>query len=139
MQVLAEDRWEDYEWRHDGERFAYWRDGFSWIERPELDPLGIAAQEYQTSMTTIPDRSSDLSFYLKMAAPLPQNAARNDPRAQQLEQTGEDSDCADGSGSESTGTCVEDMPVQTMLPKEASKVGLKSGRDEGKVDFVVPV
>lgn len=71
MQCLAEDRWEDYEWRHDGERYAYWHDGFSWIEKPELDPLGVGAREYLKTMSTIPDRSSDLSFYLTNTRPLP--------------------------------------------------------------------
>lgn len=137
MQVLAENRWEDYEWRHDGERFAYWQDGFSWIERPELDPLGIAAQEYTTSMTTIPDRSSDLSFYLKPAPPLAQDSARSNIESRGLQQPEEDCDCADGTKSDSTGTCVEDA-VQTMLPREASKA-MKLGQDEEQIDFVVPV
>ncbi|KAH6696838.1 hypothetical protein F5X68DRAFT_219307 [Plectosphaerella plurivora] len=137
MQVLAEDRWEDYEWRHDGERFAYWQDGFSWIERPELDPLGIAAQEYATSMTTIPDRSSDLSFYLKPAAPLAQDATQGTLGPQRLEQPDEDCDCADGTKSDSSGTCVDDA-VQTMLPGEASKA-IKTDQDQERMEFVVPV
>ncbi|KAJ3951753.1 hypothetical protein N0V92_011828 [Colletotrichum tropicale] len=68
---LAEDRWEDYEWRFDGNRYAYWGNGFSWIEKPELDPIGIDEREYSKTMTTIAERSSDLSFYLGKADPLP--------------------------------------------------------------------
>ncbi|KAI8220717.1 FAD-binding monooxygenase moxY [Colletotrichum sp. SAR 10_86] len=71
MQSLAEDRWEDYEWRFDGNRYAYWGNGFSWIEQPALDPLGIEEREYSKTMTTIAQRSSDLSFYLGKADPLP--------------------------------------------------------------------
>ncbi|KAF4888038.1 FAD-binding monooxygenase moxY [Colletotrichum fructicola] len=71
MQSLAEDRWEDYEWRFDGNRYAYWGNGFSWIEKPELDPIGIDEREYSKTMTTIAQRSSDLSFYLGKADPLP--------------------------------------------------------------------
>ncbi|KAH0430163.1 hypothetical protein CcaCcLH18_05867 [Colletotrichum camelliae] len=71
MQSLAEDRWEDYEWRFDGNRYAYWGNGFSWIEKPQLDPLGIEEREYSKTMTTIAERSSDLSFYLGKADPLP--------------------------------------------------------------------
>ncbi|KAF4810222.1 FAD-binding monooxygenase moxY [Colletotrichum siamense] len=71
MQSLAEDRWEDYEWRFDGNRYAYWGNGFSWIEKPELDPIGIDEREYSKTMTTIAERSSDLSFYLGKADPLP--------------------------------------------------------------------
>ncbi|KAJ0337008.1 hypothetical protein KNSL1_013070 [Colletotrichum chrysophilum] len=71
MQSLAEDRWEDYQWRFDGNRYAYWGNGFSWIEKPELDPIGIDEREYSKTMTTIAERSSDLSFYLGKADPLP--------------------------------------------------------------------
>ncbi|KAH9225325.1 hypothetical protein K456DRAFT_1732009 [Colletotrichum gloeosporioides 23] len=71
MQSLAEDRWEDYEWRFDGNRYAYWGNGFSWIEKPELDPIGIDEREYSKTMITIAERSSDLSFYLGKADPLP--------------------------------------------------------------------
>ncbi|OHE98473.1 hypothetical protein CORC01_06264 [Colletotrichum orchidophilum] len=86
MQCLAEDRWEDYEWRYDRERYSYWRDGFSWIEQPEKDPLGIEQREYATCMTTIPHRSSDLSFYLQKAEPLPPGVIAFIPHAHEQKQ-----------------------------------------------------
>ncbi|KAG8412573.1 hypothetical protein J3458_014283 [Metarhizium acridum] len=64
MQCLAEDRWEDYEWRYDKERFAYWKNGFSWIERPEMDQIGLQAQRSMETMTTLPRSTSDLAFYI---------------------------------------------------------------------------
>ncbi|KAK2612535.1 hypothetical protein QQS21_001473 [Conoideocrella luteorostrata] len=64
MQCLAEDRWEDYEWRYDRERFAYWNKGFSWIERPEMDEIGLQSQRSFEMMTTLPAASSDLAFYI---------------------------------------------------------------------------
>lgn len=64
MQCLAEDRWEDYEWRYNKERFAYWNQGFSWIERPEMDQIGLQAQRSMETMTTLPALSSDLAFYI---------------------------------------------------------------------------
>ncbi|KAL4969944.1 flavin-containing monooxygenase [Aspergillus stella-maris] len=65
MQVLAEDRWEDYEWvYHKGEnRFKYFREGFSWIERTRQDGLGMEISRLRGA-STVPDPSSDLSFYL---------------------------------------------------------------------------
>ncbi|KAK1659954.1 hypothetical protein BDP55DRAFT_732822 [Colletotrichum godetiae] len=86
MQCLAEDRWEDYEWRYDRERYSYWREGFSWIEQPEKDPLGIEQREYATSMTTIANRSSDLSFYLQKAESLPPGAVAFVPQAHEQRQ-----------------------------------------------------
>lgn len=71
MQCLAEDRWEDYYWQYETERFAYWGPGISWIENRELDPLGLQIMEYHSNMTTIPDRDSDLSFYLQKSDPIP--------------------------------------------------------------------
>lgn len=73
MQCLAEDRWEDYEWRYERQRYSYWGKGFSWIERPGLDPLGLEAREYGRTMSTIADRESDLSFYLTKSEPLPKD------------------------------------------------------------------
>nr|AFO67568.1 putative FAD-containing monooxygenase [Epichloe inebrians] len=35
MQVLAEDRWEDYNWVYKRPRYDYWCNGLSWIEDPE--------------------------------------------------------------------------------------------------------
>ncbi|KXH25723.1 hypothetical protein CSAL01_04915 [Colletotrichum salicis] len=86
MQCLAEGRWEDYEWRYDRERYSYWREGFSWIEQPERDPLGIEQREYATSMTTIANRSSDLSFYLQKAESLPPGAVAFVPQAREQKQ-----------------------------------------------------
>ncbi|KAF4876600.1 FAD-binding monooxygenase moxY [Colletotrichum siamense] len=82
LQSLAEDRWEDYEWRFDGNRYAYWGNGFSWIEKPELDPIGIDEREYSKTMTTIAERSSDLSFYLGKADPLPKGVLAHVPDAE---------------------------------------------------------
>ncbi|KAK8913315.1 putative sterigmatocystin biosynthesis monooxygenase stcW [Metarhizium anisopliae] len=67
MQCLAEDRWEDYEWRYDRERFAYWKNGFSWIERPGADQMGLQAQRSMEAMTTLPRSTSDLAFYIGKA------------------------------------------------------------------------
>jgi len=71
IQVLSEDRWEDYEWEHKSERYSYWGHGTSWIEEPEQDPLGAGRQDMIESMTTIPKKDSDLSFYLWKSDPLP--------------------------------------------------------------------
>ncbi|KAF7556447.1 hypothetical protein G7Z17_g1441 [Cylindrodendrum hubeiense] len=73
MQVLAENRWEDYNWAYEGERYAYWGPGISWIESPELDPLGLEEQESLKHATTIPGKDSDLSYYLWKSPPLPRN------------------------------------------------------------------
>lgn len=73
IQVLAENRWEDYHWAYEGERYAYWGHGISWVESPELDPLGLEEQESLKHSTTIPGKDSDLSFYLWKSPPLPQN------------------------------------------------------------------
>ncbi|KAH7009858.1 hypothetical protein EDB80DRAFT_838797 [Ilyonectria destructans] len=73
IQVLAENRWEDYNWAYEGERYAYWGHGISWVESPELDPLGLEEQESLKYSTTIPGKDSDLSFYLWKSPPLPQN------------------------------------------------------------------
>ncbi|WQF88077.1 Putative flavin monooxygenase, FAD/NAD(P)-binding domain superfamily [Colletotrichum destructivum] len=71
IQVLAEDRFHDYAWSFKGNRFAHWNKGFSWIERPDLDPLGVAMAEARRSMNTLPYAGADLSFYLTEAKPLP--------------------------------------------------------------------
>lgn len=82
MQVLAENRWEDYEWEYEWERYAYWGSGFSWIEDPEGDPLGIDERESWKTTATIPHKDSDLSYYLWKSTPLPAEAVasfRPDP------------------------------------------------------------
>ncbi|KAF4450529.1 hypothetical protein F53441_6384 [Fusarium austroafricanum] len=71
IQVLSEDRWEDYEWEYKSERYSYWGHGLSWIEEPDLDPLGARRQDMIEAMTTIPKKDSDLSFYLWKSGPLP--------------------------------------------------------------------
>lgn len=73
IQVLSEDRWEDYNWEHKAERYSYWGHGFSWIENPDLDPLGAGKQNMIEAMTTIPSNDSDLSFYLWKSNPLPKS------------------------------------------------------------------
>ncbi|KAF4503275.1 sterigmatocystin biosynthesis monooxygenase stcW [Fusarium agapanthi] len=72
IQVLAEDRWEDYEWTHESERYSYWSHGLSWIEEPGLDPLGATKQNMIEAMTTLPKKDSDLSFYLWESDTLPE-------------------------------------------------------------------
>lgn len=72
MQVLAEDRWEDYNWAYKGRRYDYWRDGFSWIEQPESDKLGIQERKSKNDMVTIPNIDADLGFYITQQAPLPE-------------------------------------------------------------------
>ncbi|KAI1045076.1 hypothetical protein LB505_009396 [Fusarium chuoi] len=72
IQVLSEDRWEDYEWTHESERYSYWSHGLSWIEEPGLDPLGATKQDMIEAMTTLPKKDSDLSFYLWESSPLPE-------------------------------------------------------------------
>lgn len=71
MQVLAENRWEDFRWRYKTERFAYWGRGISWIEEPNMDPLGIDEQESMLKANTVPKRGHDISFYLWNSPPLP--------------------------------------------------------------------
>jgi hypothetical protein len=70
MQCLAEDRWEDYQWTYDQGRFAYWNKGFSWIERPDMDQIGLQAQRSIETMTTLPTSTSDLAFYICKAESL---------------------------------------------------------------------
>jgi hypothetical protein len=74
IQVLAEDRWEDYEWTHESGRYSYWGHGLSWIEEPDLDPLGATKQDMVEAMTTLPKKDSDLSFYLWESSPLPESS-----------------------------------------------------------------
>jgi hypothetical protein len=79
MQCLAEDRWEDYYWNYDQERYVYWGQGLSWVESPEQDPLGLQIRDYQSQMTTLPNRDSDLSFYLHQKAPMPRRLTVTEP------------------------------------------------------------
>ncbi|KAH6692485.1 hypothetical protein F5X68DRAFT_250704 [Plectosphaerella plurivora] len=72
LQVLAEDRWEDYQWEYERERYAYWGSGFSWVENAEGDPLGVAASE-SWKMSTVPRPGADLAFYLVESEPLPES------------------------------------------------------------------
>lgn len=72
--MLAEDRFHDYAWSYNGNRFAHWQKGFSWIERPDLDPLGVAMADARKNMNTVPYVGADFSFYLTDAAPLPADA-----------------------------------------------------------------
>ncbi|KAF4835658.1 FAD-binding monooxygenase moxY [Colletotrichum tropicale] len=120
MQSLAEDRWEDYEWRYNGNRYAYWGNGFSWIEKPELDPLGIGEREYSKTMTTIAERSSDLSFYLGKADPLPKGVLAHvvDAEAQCQHIVGQ----AEVHGTDLTKSEVEDAEVT----EQEIRSGLKS-------------
>jgi cation diffusion facilitator CzcD-associated flavoprotein CzcO len=69
MQTLAEDRWEDYNWDFHASRFDYLGRGFSWIEDPAGDLLGREESE-KWRMSTMPNKGSDLSYYLVDAVPL---------------------------------------------------------------------
>ncbi|KAH8647740.1 hypothetical protein BX600DRAFT_389320 [Xylariales sp. PMI_506] len=89
MQILAEDRWEDYEWIHDGNMFEYWKSGLSWIEDPQGDPLGVSGREDLDSSTTIPRKGSDLSFYLSESEPLPMECVQHPDRESPLHNTTE--------------------------------------------------
>ncbi|KAH8897442.1 FAD/NAD(P)-binding domain-containing protein [Thozetella sp. PMI_491] len=71
MQTLAEDRWHDYTWTFRENRFAHWERGFSWLQAPELDPLGMGLADARINMTTIPRKGDDLAFYLVDHPPLP--------------------------------------------------------------------
>ncbi|KAL2860156.1 FAD/NAD(P)-binding domain-containing protein [Aspergillus pseudodeflectus] len=77
MQTLAEDRWEDYNWEFQGSRFDYLGRGFSWIEDPAGDVLGREESE-KWRMSTVPNKESDLSYYLVDAVPL---AKKRDEKA----------------------------------------------------------
>lgn len=70
--MLAEDRWEDYQWEYERERYAYWGSGFSWIEDPEGDPMGVETSE-SWKMSTVPRPGADLAFYLVESEPLPRS------------------------------------------------------------------
>ncbi|KAK0647922.1 putative sterigmatocystin biosynthesis monooxygenase stcW [Lasiodiplodia hormozganensis] len=69
MQVLAENKWENYSWTYRGNRFAHWGKGMSWIEDPSGDGLGIDASEALRSRT-IPFKGADLSYYISECEPL---------------------------------------------------------------------
>lgn len=73
MQVLTEGRWEDYKWTYERNRYSYWGQGISWIESPELDPLGLDEREWFMTGNTVARKGSDLSYYLWKAPPLPQS------------------------------------------------------------------
>ncbi|KAJ9144148.1 Monooxygenase [Pleurostoma richardsiae] len=77
IQALAENRWEDYQWGYEGERYEYWRHGLSWIEDPETDPLGLDEQESLRTCSTIPKKDSDLAFYIRKSPPLPHSSIPN--------------------------------------------------------------
>lgn len=77
MQVLAEDRWEDYNWAYRGRRYDYWGNGFSWIEQPKSDKLGIQERKSKNEMVTIPNIDADLGFYITQQAPLPEADAED--------------------------------------------------------------
>lgn len=80
IQTLAEDRWEDYEWRYiDQNRFRYWGPGISWIEDPSIDPLGVDESDSRVTTATIPRRGDDISFYLRKHIPLPNDCSNIQP------------------------------------------------------------
>jgi hypothetical protein len=90
MQCLSEDRYEDYEWRYEGDRFAYWGRGFSWIEKPDKDPLGLQIAESAEQMTTLPDPRSDLSFYITKAKNISQAELRQETATEVREEEKEE-------------------------------------------------
>ncbi|ETS85617.1 hypothetical protein PFICI_03642 [Pestalotiopsis fici W106-1] len=71
IQTLAEDRFSDYSWTYRRNRFDYWQNGFSWIEQPESDPLGLAIVKARCEMATLPREGADWSFWLTEAEALP--------------------------------------------------------------------
>ena len=71
MQTLAENRWEDYNWQHSRDRFAYWANGVSWTEDRAADVLGFEEREGMENCRSVPKTDSDLSFYLYESTPLP--------------------------------------------------------------------
>ncbi|KAI1874170.1 uncharacterized protein JN550_002749 [Neoarthrinium moseri] len=75
IQTLAEDRFCDYSWTYRRNRFAYWQDGFSWIEQPDADALGLAFAEARREMPTLPRQGADWSFWLTEAQALPMRKA----------------------------------------------------------------
>ncbi|KAL2830436.1 hypothetical protein BJY01DRAFT_254623 [Aspergillus pseudoustus] len=79
MQTLSEGRWEDYNWEYEGNRFDYMSSGLSWIEDPAGDELGRDESEVWR-MSTMPNKESDLSFYLVDSVPL----AREDEKKAML-------------------------------------------------------
>ncbi|KAL4948475.1 hypothetical protein BDW69DRAFT_203512 [Aspergillus filifer] len=71
MQTLAEDRWEDYDWVYEERnRFGYFGEGLSCIERPEQDTFGLEWNRLREA-STVPSASSDLSFYLENTDSVP--------------------------------------------------------------------
>ncbi|KAM0282948.1 hypothetical protein ACHAQH_002759 [Verticillium albo-atrum] len=70
LQVLAEDRWEEYHREYEGERYAYWANGVAWVEDPQSDPLGVDESD-RWKMSTVPRPGADLAFYLVESEPLP--------------------------------------------------------------------
>ncbi|KAG9496517.1 hypothetical protein J7337_011293 [Fusarium musae] len=89
IQVLSEDRWEDYKWTHELERYSYWGHGLSWIEEPSLDPLGATKQDMIEAMTTLPKKDSDLSFYLWKSSPLPETCFASGPPVEEVQDGGD--------------------------------------------------
>lgn len=77
MQVLSEGRWEDYAWEYEETRYTYWGHGISWVESPELDPLGLDEREWFMTANTIARKASDLSYYLWKGSPLPKGFIPN--------------------------------------------------------------
>ncbi|EXJ92971.1 hypothetical protein A1O3_01527 [Capronia epimyces CBS 606.96] len=64
-QVLDSNRWEDFEWKYDANRFAHWGDGLSHIERrPDPDP----------APDTHEPKPKDLAYYIEPHANLPLEA-----------------------------------------------------------------
>ncbi|KAL2209886.1 FAD/NAD(P)-binding domain-containing protein [Sarocladium strictum] len=82
LQVLSEGRWEDYSWKYKSNRYDYWGRGLSWIEKPELDPLGLKEREWFKTANTVARPDSDISYYLWKAPPLPEKyLVKPDPPA----------------------------------------------------------
>lgn len=83
MQTLAENRWEDYEWTYRHGRYAYWGRGMSWVEQPELDPLGTDENQALLNTTTMPRAGDDLTYYLNEVPPLPNAEGRRKRQAEE--------------------------------------------------------
>lgn len=131
MQVLAENRWEDYEWESEGERYAYWGQGISWVESPELDPLGVEEQDAWRTTTTIPRKDSDLSFYLWKGPPLPRSCIPSFQKSRPWLQNGTDK------GVTITGKPASD-PEQAVKPNGAVNGASKVQNGVVNGAFVAP-
>jgi hypothetical protein len=77
MEILASNRWEDYDWSYSGNRFDWWADGLSSLEK-EAERLTQAHNGRQSGETSSPVENLDFSYYLQSFPPLPKEALVNE-------------------------------------------------------------